>query len=172
MLTAGTTLLLLGLALLLVAEARGAKSLVFVAKPAASLGFLLVGSSGGANGAFRILLLLALVFCLVGDVALLGHSRRAFLAGLSSFLLGHLAFAAAFAVGGVSVSVLAVGLVLLAIPAIIVWRWLMPHVESRLRAPRSPATWLPSRSCLGWRWPELPFWDSLRGEPCSSISRT
>ncbi len=135
MLTAGTFLLCCGLLLLLAAEALGAKSLAFVAKPAASFGFLLVGASSGSDGAFRILLLLGLAFCFAGDLALLGDSHRAFLVGLASFLLGHLAFAGAFAVAGLSGSVLAVCLVLLAIPAIVVWRWLMPHVARRLRPP-------------------------------------
>jgi uncharacterized membrane protein YhhN len=41
-------------------------------------------------------LLLGLVLCLVGDVALLGRTDRAFLIGLVAFLLGHLAYIAAF----------------------------------------------------------------------------
>lgn len=35
-------------------------------------------------------LLAGLGFCLMGDIALLGDSNRAFIAGLSSFLIGHL----------------------------------------------------------------------------------
>lgn len=38
----------------------------------------------------------ALVFCLLGDIALMFKGDPAFIAGLSSFLIGHLLFAAAF----------------------------------------------------------------------------
>jgi uncharacterized membrane protein YhhN len=38
----------------------------------------------------RAPMLFALVFCLAGDIALLWHGKRAFIAGLLAFLLGHL----------------------------------------------------------------------------------
>ena len=45
------------------------------------------------------LVIAALVLCMLGDVALMWDSDRAFIAGLSSFLLAHLLFAAAFGHG-------------------------------------------------------------------------
>lgn len=40
-----------------------------------------------------------LVFCMLGDIALMGSGDRAFMAGLGSFLIGHLMFVAAFLSG-------------------------------------------------------------------------
>lgn len=49
------------------------------------------------DGAYAAKVGVALAFGLVGDVALLGTSKRAFPIGLGAFLLGHIAYAAAFA---------------------------------------------------------------------------
>ncbi len=43
-------------------------------------------------GAPRLPMLAALLLCLAGDIALLWHGKRAFIAGLLAFLLGHLLF--------------------------------------------------------------------------------
>lgn len=97
------TLTLLSLPVLLVGEAhifrREAQApplawLRFVAKPLASLGFLGVGwvtvaEAGGAT-AVNVALMSSLALCAVGDICLLGTRRPLFLAGLASFLLGHL----------------------------------------------------------------------------------
>lgn len=72
-----------------------------IAKPTASLGFIAVALVSGATGsAFGVAVLAALVLSMVGDVALLGRSHRAFLIGLGAFLVAHLAFAAAFGLRG------------------------------------------------------------------------
>jgi uncharacterized membrane protein YhhN len=60
----------------------------------ASLGFLAVGVSAGAGQPW---FLAGLALGLVGDLALLGHSKRAFIAGLGAFLLGHIAYVVAIA---------------------------------------------------------------------------
>ena len=118
---------------LVAAERRGDRSPVLVAKPVASLAFLLLGWSrvepGHPYGAW---VLLALLLCLVGDLLLM--LRRGFLPGLASFLLGHLAYVLAFSAlllprfwpAVWAVPPLAVG--------VAVVLWLSPHL-GRLRVP-------------------------------------
>lgn len=48
------------------------------------------------EGADRHWLLAALVFCLIGDVALMRHGNVAFAAGLAAFLVGHALFVGVF----------------------------------------------------------------------------
>lgn len=70
---------------------------LLVAKPltlVALIGIALIG--GAADTTVGRWLLLGLVLCLAGDVFLMWDGQRAFLAGLSSFLLGHLAYVATF----------------------------------------------------------------------------
>jgi uncharacterized membrane protein YhhN len=62
-------------------------------------------------------------------------ARRAFAAGLAAFLLGHLAFAVAFAVRGLSPAWLGGGALATAAVALPVARWLLPHVPDALRLP-------------------------------------
>lgn len=131
-----TGLALAGLAAFLYGEHRGRRDIVWVAKPAASLGFLLIALAQGATGhAVGVALLVALFFSFWGDVLLIPRDPRAFLGGLGSFLLGHLGFAAAFWVRGLDVHV--AGLTALAIVpvAIVVARWLLPHVQRPMKAP-------------------------------------
>lgn len=47
------------------------------------------------NQAFKIHILVGLLFCFGGDVALMFDSKRSFLAGLVSFLIGHVVYAVA-----------------------------------------------------------------------------
>lgn len=73
------------------------RSVVLVAKPVALLALIAVALVGGAaDTAAGRWLLVALALCLAGDVFLLGESERAFMGGLSSFLLGHLAYVVVF----------------------------------------------------------------------------
>jgi uncharacterized membrane protein YhhN len=69
----------------------------YTAKPLASLAFILVGVFALTNNSsieeFEIATLIGLVLGALGDVALL--SEHGFLAGLGSFLLGHLAYVVA-----------------------------------------------------------------------------
>ncbi len=82
---------------LVAAEGKQRRALVLVAKPVASLTFLLLGWSrfepGHPYGAW---VLVALLFCLVGDLLLM--LRHGFVPGLASFLLGHVAYVVAFSV--------------------------------------------------------------------------
>jgi uncharacterized membrane protein YhhN len=85
------------------AVASGNRRLEVVAKPAvAALLVALAATAGDADAGVRAALVVAAVCGLAGDVALLGRSELAFLAGLGSFAVGHLAYAAAATAGGLS----------------------------------------------------------------------
>jgi uncharacterized membrane protein YhhN len=70
----------------------GARALEYVCKPAALVALLLVAIAlDPADGAQRGWFVVALAWCLAGDVFLMLPSDR-FVPGLASFLLGHLAY--------------------------------------------------------------------------------
>jgi uncharacterized membrane protein YhhN len=118
-------------AALLASEWRDFRPGVWVAKPAASTGFLLVAlASGAAGSAYGRWVLAALAFSWLGDVLLIPKgARSAFLAGLVAFLLGHLLFAVAFSSLGLDGSWLGAATLLVLGAAAAALRWLMPHVE-------------------------------------------
>ena len=119
-----TAVMLAALAVCLWAE-HGQRPLAKgLSKPLASSGFVVVALALGAwTTPYGRAVLCALALSWVGDVALLGRSRVAFLVGLAAFLLGHLAYAIAFAVRGVDTA------------AFFVERWLGPRVPAGMRAP-------------------------------------
>lgn len=83
------------------AVARHARRVEYLAKPAA-LGFLIVGFLWVAPRPFEALtnvFALGLVLSLAGDIFLMLPGDR-FLPGLAAFLLAHLAYIAAFNIGG------------------------------------------------------------------------
>ncbi len=89
------TLVLIG------AEYAKQKTLRVLAKLVASASFVglgfeafQVGHDGGRVHYARVIFV-GLVFGAIGDLALLGTSSRAFLAGLAAFLIGHLAYVVA-----------------------------------------------------------------------------
>jgi uncharacterized membrane protein YhhN len=127
---------LIALALLLVSEARGSRAGVWVWKPLASTGFVATALAAGAlDTSYGRWVVAALVLSWWGDVLLIPRARAAFALGLASFLAGHLAFAGGFVARGVSLPwLLASGVVLVA-PALVVLRWLAPHVPDALRIP-------------------------------------
>jgi uncharacterized membrane protein YhhN len=81
------------------------------------------------NPLFAYLILVALVFCLGGDVLLGMGSDIAFLGGLVSFLLGHVMYTAAFFTAARVGSIMAVAMIVLLFAAALVWRWLGAHLE-------------------------------------------
>lgn len=112
------------------------RRLEWVVKPAAALTFIAAGAWAGAlESRFGQILFAGLVLAAAGDVLLIPKDKRAFLAGLIAFLLGHVAYGVAFAVRGVDLVWMggaAAGLVVVAAPVL---RWLWPHVEAPMRAP-------------------------------------
>jgi uncharacterized membrane protein YhhN len=70
-----------------------------VTKPLTTVGTIAIAAlAGGPKGA-TIAAVVALVLCLIGDIALLPAVDQ-FIAGLASFLLGHIAFIVMFALRG------------------------------------------------------------------------
>ena len=83
---------------LLVAEYRDSRVGLWLTKPIASAAFVWLGLvSGALDSGYGRLLLLSLALCLLGDVLLISREQpKAFRAGLFAFLLGHVAYSAAF----------------------------------------------------------------------------
>lgn len=122
---------------LLAAEKTGRREGVWVAKPLAACGYIAVALSLGAlDTRYGQWVLAALVLSWFGDVFLIPRSsKRLFRAGVLSFLLGHVAFAVAFAQQGIEKRAALVAAVIVVGVAIIVLRWLRPHVEGEMRTP-------------------------------------
>jgi uncharacterized membrane protein YhhN len=95
----------------------------------ASTGFIAIAVSvGGLSNTYGRIVLVALVFSWAGDLLLTYTSRPAFLGGLVTFLLGHVAYSITFGVLGLSAAGAAVATIAMAIIGYFVWRWLGPHV--------------------------------------------
>lgn len=107
------------------------------AKMAAASAFIALALECGALGSeYGRVLLAGLVLCWIGDACLLSGGRsRAFLAGIGAFLLGHLAYAAAFARLGLAGEGLLVGAAALAAFAALTLRWLWPALPGGFRLP-------------------------------------
>lgn len=107
-----------------------------VAKPLASVCFIGVAlAAGAADTAYGRWVLVALVLSAIGDVALLGRSSATFLLGLTSFLFGHVAYGIAFVARGADLLAILISALVMAVPGLVVVRWLWPHVPDVMRAP-------------------------------------
>lgn len=100
-------------------------------KMAASTGFLAVAvAAGGLRHAYGWAILVALGCSWFGDLFLISSQDRYFLLGLVAFLLGHLAYAAAFLIHGVGARGLAAGALVALATALPILRWLSPHLDA------------------------------------------
>jgi len=117
-------------AALLLAEWRGSRIGVWLAKPLASACFLWAAIAFGAwESSYGRFVLCGLLLCACGDVLLIPRERAsAFQAGIAAFLLGHVAYAAAFLWHGFATGALLLALVALAGFAWATLRWLSPSV--------------------------------------------
>lgn len=117
-------------ALLLLAEHRGANPLRWIAKPAASLAFVLAALAGGAGeSAYGLWVLAALILCMAGDILLIPAGEKTFLGGMGAFAAGHAAYIGAFLWGSPQPTPLFLaGAAAMAVFAIISLRWLWPHL--------------------------------------------
>ncbi len=124
-------------AALQIAEYRQWHLGIWIAKPLAAAGFVGAGLAAGALGsAYGRWILAALVLSWLGDVFLIPRSSaRSFRAGVLSFLLGHVAFVAAFAVRGLDPVASGVATALALGPGLLALRWLEPYVPEELRTP-------------------------------------
>jgi len=106
------------------------------AKFIASTAFVALALRSGAwSSMFGRLIVLGLACSWFGDMFLIGQSRQAFLAGLSAFLLAHIAYVSAFVRHGYHRGwVWAAALPVTAI-AIAVFAWLEPHTPAEMMIP-------------------------------------
>ncbi len=122
---------------LLIAERRGVRAGVAVAKLVAAAAFVAAALSWGATSSeFGRWLLGGLLLCGLGDALLLPPGQTLwFRCGIGAFLLGHIAYALAFF--GLGVELEALALATLAVGALALWilRWLRPHLAADFRAP-------------------------------------
>lgn len=111
---------------LLVAELRESARGVWLTKPVASAAFIWAGFEAGAlDSGYGQWVMLGLVLCLAGDVLLIPRGNLAvFRAGVFAFLLGHVAYSAAFLSRPIAASGLLIGGTLLAVVVWGVLRWL------------------------------------------------
>jgi len=147
---------------LLIAEKRDSRAGIWIAKPIAALGYLVLAISVGAlETAYGQLIFAALVLSFFGDVFLIpDKSPPAFKIGILSFLLGHVAYTVAFATRDIDWIIAVCAAILVATVAAFVLRWLIPHVGGDLIVPvyayvavismmlvfASGASWAESRS--------------------------
>jgi uncharacterized membrane protein YhhN len=104
-------------------------------KMAASTAFVAVALSVGAlDTTFGKIMVAGLVLSWFGDLFLALDGRGPFVAGLFSFLLGHVAYVAAFANRGVGDQVY-IALAVVIAGAIPIGRWLLPTVPRELKGP-------------------------------------
>ena len=123
-------------AALLAAERRESRRGIRLWKPIASTVFVAAAVCLGAlESHFGRLILLALSLSWLGDVFLISSKSTAFLAGLASFLLAHLAFAGAFALKPVDATLLALAAIAMTAVAAVILRWLWPNLPRKMRIP-------------------------------------
>lgn len=116
----------LAVAGLLVAEYRDSRAGLWLTKPLASAAFVWLAVAAGALAStYGRLVLLALLLCLLGDLLLIPRDQpKVFRAGVFVFLLGHVAFSAAFLTRPLDPAGLLAGAVVLALLIGWVLRWL------------------------------------------------
>jgi uncharacterized membrane protein YhhN len=108
----------------------------YLFKPLAAVAFVwLALALGATQTGYGQWLLAGLLCCLAGDLLLMPDSDNFFLAGLIAFLCGHLFYAVTF----LQLPLNATGMALTTVPAIfllvLALRWLMPHVEQKMKLP-------------------------------------
>lgn len=135
--TAWAAICLLGTLISLAAEYRRNSAVALAAKLMAATAYIAAAVSLGAwETEYGRVLLAGMACCWLGDLLLVSRlDRRLFLAGLSSFLLGHLFYTAAFTVRGFSLPVLLLAAMALLVFAWSVGRWLKPFLDEQMRVP-------------------------------------
>ena len=120
---------------LIVAESRQSPAGLWATKPLAAAAYIAIALAAGATGSpYGWAILAALFLSWWGDVLLIPKDRPGvFRAGILAFLAGHLAFAVAFVIRGVSPGALVIALGLMAIPAVTVPPWLADKVPAELK---------------------------------------
>lgn len=133
---AGSAITVVATLVLVATRLQGRHGIAAAAKVAASCGFLWTAWAAGAleAGVFGAWIFIGLVFGWFGDVFLLARdSKRLFMAGLVSFLLGHLAYVVAIAAHGFSIIGMGAALVVLLAGGAQFRSWLGPNVTGAMR---------------------------------------
>ena len=126
--------LAIAVAALLWAELKLSRLGVWLLKPIASTLFVITALLAGAlASSYGRLILLGLLFSWLGDVFLIPKRQLFFIAGLGSFLMAHVAFSGAFLLQPLAVLPLALAATAMVVVAIIVLRWLWPHLPHNFR---------------------------------------
>ncbi|MFT4569314.1 MAG: putative membrane protein YhhN [Hyphomicrobiaceae bacterium] len=133
----GVWVILCGVAVagLLVAEYFDSQAGKWATKPVAAAAFIAIAVAGRAwETPYGLAVLTGLVLSMGGDILLISRGASlAFQAGAASFLLGHVAYCAAFLLRGVDPqTVLLVGMAV-GIVAVVILKWLGPLVPSEMR---------------------------------------
>lgn len=124
----GELMTVTGLAVLLYGEWKDRAGLRVLGKPLASLGFLVAAIGFGAlDSRYGQIVFVGLALGAIGDVCLLGRARKFFVAGLVSFLLGHVAYVVAFASLPISPKHALISAVVMVVLMSSVARWVFPH---------------------------------------------
>lgn len=141
---AATVACALACAALMIAQVKHWRTARAVAKVIASLSFLIAGilawrgfGSDGVVARFALLIVVGQAFGVVGDIALLGDSTAAFLAGLGAFLVGHVAYVIGI-VAVVPHSPATPAWALVALPVVggaTALRWLWRHLDRVMTGP-------------------------------------
>jgi uncharacterized membrane protein YhhN len=124
-----------GLTGLLIGEWKDRPGLRAVGKPFASLGFIVAAVGFGAlESRYGQIVLTGLILGAVGDVCLLGKPKQYFIAGLVSFLLGHVAYVIAFASLDMSAPHALIAAIAMAAVMVLVAKCVFPHAPD-MRVP-------------------------------------
>ena len=131
----GELMTVVGLAGLLFGEWKDRPAVRAVSKPFASLGFIVAAIGFGAlESRYGNIILIGLILGAVGDVCLLGKAKKFFIAGLVSFLLGHVAYVVAFSSLPISTPQALIAAAVMAAVMAAIARWVFPHAPD-MRVP-------------------------------------
>lgn len=126
----------LGCALLVGLQLFGQSAAAGFAKFVASSAFIALALQQGAlSSLYGRLILTGLILSWCGDLMLIGLSQAFFLAGLSAFLLAHVAYSAAFVQHGLGRVAVVATAVPIAIISLLIWTWLEPYTLAGLSLP-------------------------------------
>jgi uncharacterized membrane protein YhhN len=131
----GELMTVVGLAGLLFGEWKDRPAVRAVSKPLASLGFIVAAIGFGAlESRYGNIVLIGLILGAIGDVCLLGKAKKYFIAGLVSFLLGHVAYVVAFSSLPISIAQTLVAAAVMSAVMVALARWVFPHAPD-MRVP-------------------------------------
>ena len=130
----GPLLTLISCPIFMVATQKEHSLGIWLFKTLAALGFIITALECGAlSSTYGIIIFVGLILCLGGDVLLIPKSNSIFLMGIGSFLLGHIAFAIAFANAGIDLNSTLIGALPMGVIAILVLKWLGPHLSGLMK---------------------------------------